>query len=206
VIGIIQDFNFTSLKDPIEPMAVVLGSQPNWEMAIRLKEGAVDSTLARVRRIWKAHAPDAAFEYSFVDKNFDSKQRTEKRIALLFVTFTALAIIIACMGLFGLATFSTEQKRKQIGIRKVLGASVKNIVILLNKDFLKLVLFANALAWPFTWWIMQKWLEQFAYHTGIAWWIFALTGFITFFIAFLSISFKSFKAAAGDPVHSLRSE
>ncbi|MEX1240248.1 MAG: ABC transporter permease [Cyclobacteriaceae bacterium] len=206
VIGIMQDFNFTSLKDPIEPMAVLLGLQPNWEMAIRLKEGNTDSTLARVGKIWKEYAPDAAFEYSFVDKNFDSKQRTEKRIGLLFMTFTALAIIIACMGLFGLATFSTEQKRKQIGIRKVLGASIRNIVILLNKDFLKLVLIANLLAWPSTWWLMRKWLDQFAYHTGIAWWIFAITGAITFLIAFLSISFRSFRAAAGNPVISLRNE
>jgi len=206
VIGIIQDFNFTSLKDPIEPMAVVLGSQPNWEMAIRLRDGSPDSSIASVKKIWKEYAPDAAFEYSFVDKNFESKQRTEKRIGFLFMTFTVLAIIIACMGLFGLATFSTEQKRKQIGIRKVLGASVRHIVVLLNKDFLKLVLIANLLAWPFTWWLMEKWLEQFAYRTGISWWIFALTGSITVLIAFASISFRSFKAAAGNPVISLRNE
>ena len=206
VIGIMQDFNFRSLKDAIDPMAAVLGSQPNWEMAIRLKGDRLDSTIAEVKKIWSAHAPDAAFEYSFVDKNFDEKQRSEKRVGLLFVTFTVLAIVIACMGLFGLATYSTEQKRKQIGIRKVLGASVRNIVVLLNKDFLKLVLIANLLAWPFTWWLMKKWLNQFAYHTDIAWWVFLLTGSVTFLIAFLSISFRSFKAAAGNPVNSLRTE
>lgn len=206
VIGIMQDFNFLSLKDPIQPMAILLGSQPNWEMAVRLKATGMDSTIARVRKIWRQHAPDAAFEYSFVDKNFDAKQQTERRVGLLFLIFTILAIMIACLGLFGLATFSTEQKRKQIGIRKVLGASVRNIVMLLNKDFLKLVLVANLLAWPFTGWVMHKWLNQFAYHTGIAWWIFIAAGATTFIIAFLSISFKSFQAAAGNPVDSLRNE
>jgi putative ABC transport system permease protein len=206
VIGIMQDFNFLSLKDPIQPMAIILGPQPNWEMAVRLKATGVDSTLAKLRQIWRQHAPNAAFEYSFVDKNFDAKQRTERRVGLLFLIFTVLAIIIACLGLFGLATFSTEQKRKQIGIRKVLGASVRNIVMLLNKDFLKLVLVANLLAWPFTAWVMHKWLDQFAYHTGIPWWIFVSAGAITFIIAFLSISFKSLNAATGNPVHSLRTE
>lgn len=206
VIGIMQDFNFLSLKDPIQPMAIILGPQPNWEMAVRLKATGIDSTLAKVGEIWRQHAPNAAFEYSFVDKNFDAKQTTERRVGLLFLIFTVLAIIIACLGLFGLATFSTEQKRKQIGIRKVLGASVKHIVMLLNKDFMKLVLIANLLAWPFTAWVMSLWLDQFAYHTGIPWWIFVSAGVMTFTIAFLSISFKSFKAAAGNPVHSLRTE
>ena len=206
VIGIIQDFNFLSLKEPIQPMAVILGRQPNWEMAIRVKGGNLDSTIAFVESVWRRHAPDADFEYSFVDKNFEAKQEREERTGLLFLTFTVLAILIACMGLFGLATFSTEQKRKQIGIRKVLGASAGSVVLLLNKDFLKLVVIANLLAWPFTWWLMEMWLDQFAYRTEVAWWVFALTGAATFIIALLSISFRSYAAATGNPVNSLRME
>lgn len=206
VIGIIQDFNYQSLKDRIQPMAIVLGGEPNWEMAIRLRDGVADSTLAFMRNVWQQYAPDAAFEYSLVEQNFDSKQGSEKRVGWLFLIFTLLAIVIACLGLFGLATFTAEQNRKQIGVRKVLGASAGNIVLILNKDFLRLVLIANLLAWPFTWWVMNEWLNQFAYRTGIPWWIFLLTATITFLIAFFSLSFKAFKAATGNPVDSLRNE
>ncbi|HEX8038184.1 MAG TPA: FtsX-like permease family protein, partial [Chryseosolibacter sp.] len=206
VIGIITDFNFQSLKDPIMPMAIVLGPQPNWEMAIRVKDSEADSAMAFIRKLWRQYASDAAFEYSFVEHNFDSKQAAEKQIGLLFMTFTLVAVIIGCLGLFGLATFTAEHNRKQIGIRKALGASPGDIVLLLNKDFLKLVLFANLIAAPLTGWIMHEWLNQFAYHTGTAWWIFALTAGITFIIAFVSISFMAFKAAAANPVDSLHYE
>jgi putative ABC transport system permease protein len=206
IIGIIQDFNFQSLKEPIQPLAMVVGPTPNWEMAIRLTEGEVDNKASAIRALWHKYAPDAAFEYSLLEKNFDSKHGSEKRIGLLFMIFTILAIVIACLGLFGLATFTAEQHRKQIGIRKVLGASVPNIVKMLNQDFLKLVLVANLIAWPVTWWIMNQWLGQFAFHTGISWWIFILSAVVTFIIAFLSISYRAFKAATGNPVDSLRNE
>ena len=206
IIGIIQDFNFQSLKEPIQPLAIVPGPSPNWEMAIRLTGQDTDETVRAIRALWDKYAPHAPFEYSLLEKNFDSKHGSEKRIGFLFMIFTVLAILIACLGLFGLATFTAEQHRKQIGIRKVLGASVANIVRMLNQNFLKLVLLANLIAWPFTWWIMNQWLDQFAFHAGISWWIFALSTTVTFIIAFFSISYRAFKAATGNPVDSLRNE
>jgi putative ABC transport system permease protein len=206
IIGVMQDFNFQSLKNKIQPMAIVLGRQPNWEMAIKIKDGYHHQVISHVRSLWKKYAPDAPFEYTYLDQNFQAKHETEKRIGLLFLLFTTLAIIIACLGLFGLATFTAEQRIKEIGIRKVVGATVNNIVFMLNKDFLKLVFIANLLAWPATWWLMQQWLDQFAYHTSLKWWMFLVAGLTTVLIAFLSVSFQAIRAGKGNPVNSLRDE
>jgi putative ABC transport system permease protein len=206
VIGILKDFNFQSLRDTIQPMAIVLGNEPNWEMAIRVKEGMINQSIPIIEKLWKKYAPNAPFEYTLLEKNFTEKLETERGIGLLFVVFTGLAIIIACLGLFGLATFTADQHRKQIGIRKVMGATVADLVGMLNKDFLKLVLIANLFAWPLTWLVMNQWLQQFAYHITIPWWIFIVSGAITVLIAFLSVSFQAFKAASGNPVNSLRNE
>jgi putative ABC transport system permease protein len=206
VIGILKDFNFQSLRDTIQPMAIVLGHEPNWEMAIRVKDGTLESSIALVESLWKKYAPNAPFEYTLLEKNFLEKLRVERRVGLLFLVFTGLAIIIACLGLFGLATFTADQHRKQIGIRKVMGATVGDLVGMLNRDFMKLVFIANLIAWPLTWLIMNEWLRQFAYHISIPWWVFVLSGAITVVIAFLSVSFQAFKAASGNPVNSLRNE
>lgn len=206
VIGIMKDFNFKSLKEPIQPLAIVLGYEPNWEMAIRIKENHLEEGIEAVRALWKKFAPTAPFEYSLVENNFGHKIKTEKRVGTLFMIFTLLAILIACLGLFGLATFTAEQQRKAIGIRKVLGATVHDIVRMLNMNFLKLVLIANVIAWPFTWWVMGLWLDQFAFHIEIPWWIFPLAGAITFIIALFSVSFQALRAASGNPVNSLRNE
>lgn len=206
VVGIMKDFNFKSLKDPIQPLAIVLGYEPNWEMAIRIKENHLEEGIAAVQNLWKQFAPTAPFEYSLVTDNFGHKIATEKRVATLFMIFTLLAILIACLGLFGLATFTAEQQRKAIGIRKVLGANVHEIVRMLNMSFLKLVLIANLIAWPFTWWVMSVWLNQFAFRISMPWWVFLLAGAITFIIALFSVSFQALKAASGNPVNSLRNE
>jgi putative ABC transport system permease protein len=206
VIGIMRDFNYQSLKDPIQPMAVVLGTEPNWEMAIRVGNGKLEESITIIQTLWKKYAPDAPFEYTLLENNFETKLKTERRIGSLFLLFTILAILIACLGLFGLATFTAEQQRKAIGIRKVLGASLQDIAQMLNKDFLKLVLIANLLAWPVTGYIMSQWLERFAYRIALPWWIFALAGGSTVIIAFLSVSFQALKAASGNPVNSLRNE
>jgi putative ABC transport system permease protein len=207
IIGIVKDFNFQSLKNPIQPLAIILGFEPNWEMAIRIKSDSdLDASIAMIEKIYKKHAPTAPFEYSLLEKNFDNEHKTEKRVGLLFLLFTSLAIIIACLGLFGLTSFTAEQLKKSIGIRKVMGATVNNIVVMLNRDFLKLVLIANLLVWPAAWWMMDRWLGQFAYHTGIPWWVFAVSGLITALIACFSISFKAYRAASGNPVNSLRNE
>lgn len=206
VIGVIQNFNFQSLKDPIQPMAVVLGAEPNWEMAVRVKPDYYDEVLPYMKFLWKKYAPDAPFEYTFVDKNFDAKHRTEKQIGLLFMVFTFLAMVIACLGLFGLATFTAEQRIKEIGIRKVIGATTRSIVFMLNKDFLRLVIIANLIAIPVSWWLMEQWLEQFAYHTSVQWWMILISTITTIVISFLSVSFQALRAGTGNPVNSLRNE
>jgi putative ABC transport system permease protein len=205
VIGVIQDFHFQSLKNPIQPLAIILGYEPNWEMAIRVK-GNPYQAVTDIEKLFKKYTDGAAFEYSLVSHNFEEQLHSEKKVGIIFICFTTLAIIIACLGLFGLATFTAEQQRKEIGIRKVLGASITNIVALLNKEFLKLVVLANIIAIPVSGWLMNKWLDQFAYHTSISWWIFALSAVTTLIIALGSISFKAFRAASGNPVNSLRTE
>lgn len=206
VIGIIKDFNFQSLKDPIQPLAIVLGNEPNWEMAIRLKDNVGEESVDEIRKLYKKYAPDAPFEYTFLEENFEQKVERERMIGLLFMLFTVLAILVACLGLFGLATFTAEQQKKAIGIRKVLGATIPDIVRMLNRDFLKLVLIANVIAWPISWWIMSQWLDQFAFHIALPWYIFVLSGAVTVLIAFFSVSFQALKAASGNPVNSLRNE
>jgi len=206
VIGIIQDFNFQSFKEPVQPLAVVLGPEPNWEMAIRLTKGNTDIKLELIKSFWKKYAPGAPFEYTFLDKNFEAKHKSEKRLGLISALFTGLVIFIACLGLFGLAAFTAEQRTKEIGIRKVMGASVKDIVIVINKDFLRPVLLANLIAWPFAGWIMFMWLQQFAFRISFPWWVFILAGLTTLVIALVSISFQALRAAKGNPVKSLRNE
>jgi putative ABC transport system permease protein len=206
IIGIVKDFNFQSLKEPIQPLAIILGPQPNWEIAIRLTKGETESKIALVKTLWKKYADNAPFEYTFLDKNFEAKHRTEKRIGFLFLLFTSLAIFIACLGLFGLAAFIAEQRTKEIGIRKVVGASVREIVLMINRDFMRLVGIANLVAWPVAWWIMHTWLNEFAFRIPFPWWVLLVAGVITLVIAFLSISFQALKAAEGNPVRSLRNE
>ncbi len=206
IIGIIKDFNFASLKEPIQPLAITLGPQPNWEIGIRLTPGNTQEKIALIRSIWNKYANHAPFEYTFLDKNFEAKHQTEKRIGFIFLLFTSLAIFIACLGLFGLATFTAEQRTKEIGIRKVVGASVQDIVLMINQDFMKLVGIANLLAWPIAWWIMHSWLEQFAFRITFPWWSLLFACTITLLIAFISISFQAVRAARGNPVRSLRNE
>ncbi len=206
VIGIMKDFNFQSLRDSIQPMAIILGREPNWEMAIRVREGSLENSVEYIETLWKKFAPYAPFEYTVLEKNFEEKLLTEKRIGWLFFTFTILAILIACLGLVGLATFTADQQRKAIGIRKVLGATTSDIASLLNRDFLKLVLIANLLAWPIAGWFMNQWLEQFAFRISFPWWVLPTAGGITVLIAFFSVSVQAIRAASGNPVNSLRNE
>lgn len=206
IIGIIKDFNFQSFKVPVQPMAVVMGPEPNWEMAIRITKGNPDIKLGLIETFWKKHAPGAPFQYTFLDKNFEAKHRMEKRLGQVSAVFTALVIFIACLGLFGLAAFTAEQRTKEIGIRKVLGASVNDVVVMINKDFLKPVLLANLIAWPLAGWIMYVWLQQFAYRITFPWWVFIVSAIVTLSIALVSISLQTRRAARGNPVKSLRNE
>jgi len=206
VIGIIRDFNFQSFKEAVQPLAVVLGPEPNWEMAIRLTKGDANAQLSLVKSYWKKHAAGAPFEYTYLDKNFEAKHTAEKRLAFLSALFSGLVVFIACLGLFGLAAFTAEQRTKEIGIRKVVGASVNDIIIMINKDFLKPVVLATIIAWPLAAWIMYIWIQQFAFHIDFPWWVFVVSTSIAVLIAFISISLQTRRAARGHPVRSLRNE
>lgn len=151
-------------------------------------------------------APGQPFSYSFMDDDFNNIYRAEQRISRISITFSLLAIFIACLGLFGLVTYATEQRTKEIGIRKVLGASIQNLVRMLSKDFLKLVLISALIAFPVAWWAMNRWLEDFAYRISISWWIFIAAGLIATAIALVTVSLQAIKAALSNPVKSLRTE
>jgi putative ABC transport system permease protein len=206
VIGILKDFNFETLKSSIRPMAILLGRSPNWEMAVRLSPGNTQEKVKLIEKIWKKYAPNTPFEYSFIDQNFDAQFRAEQRLSQVILVFTTLAIVIACLGLFGLATFTAEQRSKEISIRKVMGASVPQVIILLSKDFARLVLFAFVIAIPITWYGMSQWLQGFAYRIDFSFYVVGISGVLALAVALFTISFQSAKAALNNPVNALRSE
>ena len=187
-------------------MAIVLGHEPNNEMAIRLTPGKVGEKVKRVEEAWKKLAPQSPFEYSFLDQNFDAMFRAEQRLGQVILTFTFLAIGIACLGLFGLATFAAEQRAKEISIRKVMGATVTQVVFLLSKDISKLVIIAFIAAIPLSMYLMNQWLQGFAYRINVGFNVVSLAGVIALLVALLTISFQSIRAALRNPVESLRTE
>jgi putative ABC transport system permease protein len=164
------------------------------------------STIAAVESKWKTLIPNRPFSYFFMDEFFDKQYRGEERFGKLFLNFAVLAIFISCLGLLGLASYSTMQRTKEIGIRKVIGSSVSGIVNLLSKDFLKLVLVSFFIAAPVSWYFMHRWLQDFAYRTNISWWVFAIAGIAALVIALLTISVQAIRAAVANPVKSLRTE
>ncbi|MFD2933669.1 ABC transporter permease [Spirosoma flavum] len=215
VIGVVKDFHYESLRTTIEPVGLVvdaamLGSTVETysldAVSFRLNTTNVSSALAFIEKNWKQIAPGRPFDYSFLSEDFDAMYRAEQRIEQLFMAFSTVAILIACLGLFGLSAFAAEQRQKEIGVRKVLGASVTSIVSLLSKDFLRPVLFAIVIASPIAWYAINKWLQEFTYKVDIEWWIFALAGLLAVGIALLTVSFQSIKAALMNPVKSLRSD
>lgn len=206
IIGVVKDFNFNSLRDNITPLAMVMDRRGGTDLGIRADAGDWPSLLARVEDKWKALSPHQQFTYSFMDKDFETIYRTEQHMGYLSIVFTTLAIIIACLGLFGLAAYAAEQRNREIGIRKILGADVTTLVALLSKDFIRLVIIAILIALPLAWWAMNKWLESFAYRDNIQWWSLAAAALGALVIAFITISFQSIKAAVANPVDSLRAE
>ncbi|MGZ3881649.1 MAG: FtsX-like permease family protein, partial [Flavisolibacter sp.] len=205
VIGVVKNFNFESLRQTIGALCMKIGNDPG-TISFRVKTTDVAQTIAHIRGLWKSIAPNEPFTYAFLNEEFDNMYRTEQRSGKIFVSFAVLAILIACLGLFGLAAYAAEQRTKEIGIRKVLGATVSNIVGMLSKDFLKLVIIASIIAFPVAWWFMNKWLQDFAYRINISWWIFALAAFVSIFIAIITVSFQAIKAALTNPVKNLRTE
>lgn len=205
VIGVVEDFHFESLKQGIAPLAFFLDGN-NGSVAFRFQSKNTQDVISTIEKSWKALAPGQPFQYSFLDEDFANLYTTEQRLGKTFALFAGLAIMIACLGLFALTAFTAEQRTKEIGIRKVLGASVSGIVVLLSKEFGKLIIIAFILATPVAWWAISKWLEDYQYKVEIGWGIFALAGLIVLVIAFATMSFQSIKAAISNPVKSLRSE
>ncbi|MCE7040604.1 ABC transporter permease [Dyadobacter sp. CY312] len=206
VIGVVKDFNYISLHQKIEPLTLPLEPNASRYLSLKIKSENLPETLAQVERIWKKLAPQRPFLYSFLDQDFDRQYQSDFRFRKIFTTFSVLAILIACLGLLGLATYTAEQRTKEIGIRKVLGASVVRIVALLSGDFVKLVIIAVLIASPVAWWAMSKWLQGFAYRIEIQWWMFALAGLVVVVIALVTVSFQAIKAALMNPIKTLKSE
>ena len=205
VIGVVKNFNFESLRQSIGPLCMVLGRSTGLA-SFKVNTTNIKGLIGEIENRWKSMAPGMPFSYRFLDESFDEMYRAEQRVGKVAITFAILAIIIACLGLFGLVTYAAEQRIKEIGIRKVLGASVRGIVQLLSKDFLLLVLIAFIIAAPVSWYFMRKWLEDFSYRVNIEWWVFVLAGSIALLIALVTICFQAVKAALANPVKNLRTE
>jgi putative ABC transport system permease protein len=204
VIGVVKDFHFESIHQSIAPLVMFYGAD-DYQMAIRTRTNDIPQLLEILEQKWKAQT-DNPFAYSFLNDRFNKTYQSEQRIGKLFSIFATLTIIISCLGLFGLAMFTAQQRTKEIGVRKVLGASVMSIIILLSKDFIRLILVAILIVTPIAWYAMNKWLQDFAYRVEISWWIFAIAGLLAIAIALLTVSFQSIKAALMNPIKSLRSE
>ncbi len=205
VIGITKDFHWASLRDNIGPLCMILGNS-NGLISFKMDAQESKSVIANLETKWKAMVPNQPFSYRFMDDSFASMYESEQRIGSIATAFAILAILISSLGLFGLASFTAEQRTKEIGIRKVLGANAGNIVGLLSRDFLKLVGISLIIAIPISWWAMNQWLQDFAYRINVGWWAFAAAGLGAVLIAILSVSYQSIKAAMANPVKSLRSE
>jgi putative ABC transport system permease protein len=205
IIGVVKDFNFETLRNDVKPMAFLLGGEPNGSIAIRLAKGNTVEQLHLLESIWKKYSSDP-FEYSFIDENYDALFRGEQRMSRIILIFTILTIVIASLGLFGLATYVAEQRAKEISIRKVMGASATQMLVLLSKDFTILISIAFVIAAPLGWYFMNSWLEGFAYHVGIDASIIIIAGVTAMAIALITISFQSVRAARENPVKALKME
>jgi len=208
IIGVVKDFNFESLYNPIKPFAFTTsmwGSRYTYAIA-SLATNNYSDLIQKIAGVWKKINPGVPFSYSFLDKDFQSSYEKDQRASEIVRYFTIVTILIACLGLFGLSVFSAEQRNREIGIRKVLGASVTNITLLLSRDFLGLVCISILIASPLAWYGMNQWLQGFAYRIGISWWLFPVAGLIAVAIAWITVSFQAIKAAVANPVKALRSE
>jgi ABC-type antimicrobial peptide transport system permease subunit len=204
IIGVLKDFHFKPLQTKIEPLVMYL--DPGSIMVVRVNPGDIKTTLADLEESYSEIVPEIPFEYGFVDEDYDNMYRAIVRMGLLFDYLSMLAIFVSCLGLFGLASYITEKRTKEIGVRKAYSASVTDIVLLLSRQFLKWVLIANLIAWPVAYFAAKRWLQTFAYRTDIGWEIFALTGLGAFTIALITVSWQTIRAARGNPIDSLRYE
>ncbi len=205
IIGVVKNFNYESLRNDIGALGIMPGSFGGL-LSVKLNEGNLSQTLTQIEGIWNEMAPGQPFSYYFMDDSFNESYNAEQRLGKIFMAFTILSILIACLGLFGLAAFNAEKRVKEIGVRKVLGASVGQITYRLSVDFLKLVGIAILVALPLGWFAMDRWLEDFAYRINIPWWALLIAALLAVAIALITVSYQSIKAAIANPVKSLRTE
>ncbi|ALJ00814.1 ABC transporter permease [Rufibacter tibetensis] len=204
VIGVVKDFHFKSLFDKVDPTVLQIFPDANWKVAVKMKGGNVAAGINHVKQVWDTFSPEYPIEYKFMDENFQVMYKAEDKLKSLLWIFTGMAIFVGCLGLFGLAAYAAERRKKEIGIRKILGAKTSSIVTLLSKDFLKLVFIAALIAVPLAWYAMGKWLEDFAYRIDIPIWAFAVAMLLAGLVAFLTVSYQALKAATLNPVKNLR--
>ena len=220
VIGVTKDFNYESLHSKVKPLVLALSADsvmghsedvsfensPQPRLSVRMKPGNLAQNIAILKNAWNTVAPKQEFEYRFLDESIEAQYQQEKRTDIIIRLASGLSVFIACMGLFGLATMAVVRRRKEIGIRKVLGASVNSLAMVLSKDFLKQVIIASLIAFPISWWAMNHWLDDFAYRTKISWWIFPLAGSTAVLIALATVSFQTIRAALNNPVEAIKTE
>jgi len=209
IIGVLNDFHFESMHQTIVPMVFLMlppRQQYYNNFSVKISGNNISAAMGKLENTWKKYFPETPFDYTFLDENFDKLYESEQRQATLFTSFACIAIFIACLGLLGLSAFAISQRIKEIGVRKVLGASTNSIVGLLSKDFLKLVGVAAVFAFPIAWYAMNNWLKDFAYRTSIHWWVFIIAGVLAALVAFVTVSLQAVKAAVSNPVKSLRTE
>jgi len=206
VIGVASDFHYASVKEKIAPLMMMIGSVYRTGLMVKIKTADAQQLLSDIKNQWAVYNPGAPFSYYFLNDKFASLYAAEQKTGQIFTVFAVVAIIIACLGLFGLATYITQQRTKEIGIRKIFGASVSDVLVLVSKEFLFLIGIAFIISVPVTWWAMQQWLQDFAYRINISAWVFAVAGIIAILIAVITISYQAIKAAVANPVKSLRTE
>jgi len=207
IIGIAKDFNFNSLHHKIETLCIF--NQMDWgfgEISVKINGGQAQQSIDYIKQVWSKFVPNNPFDYKFLDDHFAEMYRADQQVSKIVGVLAVLAIIIACLGLFGLASYSAERRTKEVGIRKVLGANVFSLVGLLSGSFLRLVIISIVLAWAISWFALNKWLQDFAYRVDISWWVFVMAGVAAVLIALITVSFQAIKAALSNPVKSLRTE
>ena len=206
VIGVVQDFHFKSLREKLTPVVMQIYPSAFWKIALRIKPDNIPATLAHLKSTYERLDPEWAFTYKFADENFDEMYKSEEKLSSLFTIFTGLAIIVACLGLFGLVEYSVHQRTKEISIRKVFGASINSLLVLLTRNYFGLILIAFVVIIPVSYFAAQQWLNNFAYHITISLWMYGKAGVVILIITLFTVSFQSLKAAWTNPVESLRTE
>jgi ABC-type antimicrobial peptide transport system permease subunit len=206
VVGVLKDFNDRSLRNDLAPLLITTNGTMYSQAGIKLSTTNISSTLRSVKTIWEQIFPDFVYEYRFLDDKIAGFYKQENQLSQLYQIFAAIAIFLSCLGLYGLASFMATQRIKEVGIRKVLGATAGNIAYLFSKEFILLIAIAFAIATPLAWYYMHQWLQDYAYRVNISWWLFAAGGLAAIIIALATISFQAIKAALANPVKSLRTE